>query len=125
LIVGLPIYLLSRKIHKEFYNHKEDSIQNKSITHYKFTNDKIFYSNEISRTEIKWSGIKSYTIVEHTIFIMQSESIISTIINIGKIQVSEENYNLLIDLLQQKIDFKEYKIKMELNKRLNLPKMPE
>jgi len=46
---------------------------------------------------------------------MQSESIISTIIIIGKTQVSEENYNLLIDLLQQKIDFKEYKIKMELN----------
>ena len=109
LFIGLPFYYILSKVKKSIKGLVDEANESKLTAHYEFTDDDIKFTNGIRSFEIKWSGIKSYTIVNDNIFIMISKSIEHSLI-IGKIEVTEDNYNLLVDLLKSKVEFKEYKI---------------
>ena len=109
LLIGIPFYFIFIKIKSSFTRAINEGNERKLTTYYEFNNEGIKYFNDISSHEYKWSAIKGYSIVNDNIFIMISKDIIYSII-IGKVEISDDNYNCLIDLLSKKVEFKKYKM---------------
>lgn len=108
-VIGIPFYLIMTKLKKSTKDLLDETSEKKLKAHYEFSDNGMKYTNGIISSEIQWTGIKGYSIVQDNIFIMLSKSILYSHI-IGKKELSEENYELLLDLLEKRVEFKEYNI---------------
>jgi hypothetical protein len=97
--IGISVWFYIYIFTKRQVNNKlADYIERKEIHHYDFSEEGFKFSSPDLSAEYKWSRIKGYAVVDNNIFIMTMKSIDSSII-ISKSEISEENYNSIIDLL--------------------------
>jgi hypothetical protein len=103
ILIWLYVYLFSkRQINKKL----SDYLDRKETHHYDFYEEGFKFSSPDLIAEYKWSRIKGYAVIDENIFIMILKSIQSSII-FSKSEISEEDYNSLIDLLKKHTDLVE------------------
>lgn len=108
LLIGLTFFLILRKAMNSRNAVIKETIENKYESHYEFSDEGIKYSNKVQQLELKWDGVKSYTIVNENIFILLSKSIDYSLI-IGKNEIREDIYEKIAELLNSKVKYIETK----------------
>jgi hypothetical protein len=93
------VYLFSKR---QITNKLSDYLDRKENHHYDFSEEGFKFSSPDLIAEYKWSRIKGYAVIDNNIFIMTLKSIGSSII-IGKSEISEDDYNSLIELLEKHV----------------------
>jgi len=83
--------------------HKKENL----LSHYELNDSVIKYSNEVRSIELKWNGLKEYSIIGDNILIFLDDSINAIII--GKNEISVENYFQLIEFIKIKLNYKDIK----------------
>jgi len=110
LIIGFTTFLVFQTVNRRLKVSRDESLRNKFINHYQFFDEGLRYSSKYSKVEIKWAGIHGYSIIKNNIFIMTSELLEFSII-IGKTEISEDEYDSLLIILNNNTKFIEYKNK--------------
>jgi len=108
ILIGLTLFIIQRRAMNSENAVIKEVIENKYESHYEFSDDGIKFSNKIQQLELKWDGVKGYTIVNENIFIMLSKSIDHSLI-IGKKEINEDNYEKIVELLKTKVKYIETK----------------
>jgi len=98
LVLSIVIFIFYSSIRKTFIVKMKENIVTKPTTHYTFSDVGLKCSTQDSNVDLKWSAIKGYKIIDDNIFVMLSKEVLFSII-IGKSELTEENYNSLIDIL--------------------------
>jgi hypothetical protein len=108
LLIAFISFIIVRRASNTNSSSLKETLGNKFDGHYEFSENGIKYSDKINISEIKWEEVKGYSIINDNIFILRSKSIDSSIV-IGKIEITEEIYEKVIELLKSKVAYVETK----------------